>query len=601
MTPSRTADHPRAPWRDPIAGALEEIRAELAGDDRGQVATYIPQLSAADPRWFGMALVSLDGSVYPVGDAEVPFTIQSVSKPFVLALALSDLGATAVAARVGSEPSGEAFNAIRLEPGTGRPPNPMVNAGAIVTSSLVAAADHQQRFERIRRFLSEFAGRPLEVDDTVFESERVTGDRNRALGYLMRNAGSLEGEIDQVLDVYFRQCSLLVTTVDLAVMAATLANGGVNPVTGATVVDREITAHVLTIMATCGMYDYAGEWLLRVGLPAKSGVSGGLVAASPGQFGIGLFSPPIDELGNTVRGVRASEIISDRFGLHMMRVPSRPARPVYLSTTGAQLHSSRMRRRAEQEALSASADSIAVRGIGGDIEFAEAEILVRSMAEQAGGGGARRSVIDLHRVTRIHPAAAQILHGVVAEILGRGMVVAVADPDGRLDPALPVERCATLDRALEWCEDSLLSELAPTLGLEAGILLEHHDLVASLQPDDRGKVMGALDIRDLDTGEGILGDDADLVALVLAGRLGLFSPGGDGPRRVGSLGPGTAFNHLRLTSSDGGQQLRAEVPTQVAVLSADHLGALERDHPGITGRVWTSVTEGVTRVGGDPG
>jgi glutaminase len=357
-------------WRDPIVQALERIRDELQRESGGSVADYIPQLSVADPSCFGLALASLEGHVYRAGDADVAFTIQSVSKPFVLALALSDLGPDAVAARVGAEPSGEAFNAISLEPGTGRPANPMVNAGAIVTSSLVAPDGAAGRFERIRRDLSAFAGRELEVDEAVFESERATGDRNRALAYLMRNAGSLPGDLDEILDVYFRQCSLLVTAADLAVMAATLANGGTNPVTGIPVADRDVTAHVLTIMATCGMYDYAGEWLLRVGLPAKSGVSGGLVAASPGQFGIGLFSPPIDELGNTVRGVAASETISARFGLHLLRVPNRPARPVYLSTDGRRMHSTRTRRLAERSALAGAASAIAIRGIGGDLEFA---------------------------------------------------------------------------------------------------------------------------------------------------------------------------------------------------------------------------------------
>ena len=271
-----------AAWRDPIVRALEEIREELAAVPGGEVATYIPQLSAADPSWFGLALTSLEGHCYAAGDADVAFTVQSVSKPFVLALALRDLGPEAVADRVGAEPSGEAFNAISLEPGSGRPENPMVNAGAIVTSSLVPATGPEERFERIRACLSAFAGRALEVDDAVFASERATGDRNRALAYLMRNAGSLTGDIDDVLDVYFRQCSLLVTAADLATMAATLANGGVNPVTGEEVVDRSVTAHVLTVMATCGMYDYAGEWLLRVGLPAKSGVSGRSVASGAG-------------------------------------------------------------------------------------------------------------------------------------------------------------------------------------------------------------------------------------------------------------------------------------------------------------------------------
>jgi glutaminase len=591
-------------WTDPIVRALEEIRGELAGLPGGELAAYIPQLTAADPSWFGLALTSLEGHCYAAGDADVPFTVQSVSKPFVLALALRDLGPEAVATRVGAEPSGEAFNAISLEPGSGRPENPMVNAGAIVTSSLVEGTGATERFERIRACLSAFAGRRLDVDEAVFESERATGDRNRALAYLMRNAGSLEGDIDRVLDVYFRQCSLLVTAADLATMAATLANGGVNPVTGEEVVDRSVTAHVLTIMATCGMYDYAGEWLLRVGLPAKSGVSGGLVAASPGQFGIGLFSPPIDAVGNSVRAVAASEVISDRFGLHLMRVPARPARPVYLSGTGEVTRSSRTRRRAERHALDGAAHAIAVRGIRGDIEFAEAEILVRSLAEAPAGRVVGWSVVDLHRVTRIHPAARRILAALIAEIVARDVVVAIADPAGWIDPSLPVERFPSLDAALEWCEDELLTGIDPGLGPDAVVPLAGHDLLASLDDGDRARLEATLEPRRLAVGDEVLADEGELFVLLLAGRLGTVvrAPGGGPPTRVGSLGPGTALSHLRLLNAPGGSRhLRAEVPSEVVVLRTEGLDDLERQHPGITGRLWTSLTGWLAGLDGHRG
>ena len=271
---------------DPITRALETVHREFAADRSGEVAEYIPQLAEVDPELFGIALASMDGQVFAAGDAEHRFTIQSVSKPFVYAMVLTELGLEATLARVGAEPSGEAFNAISLDEDTGRPANPMVNAGAIVTTSLVAAADGESRFERIRQTLSDFAGRELSIDQAVYESESATGDMNRALAYLMRNAGSLTGDVDEALDVYFRQCSLLVSARDLAVMVATLTNGGRNPVTGRVVITEEIAAHVLTVMATCGMYDFSGEWLLRVGLPAKSGVSGALIATSPAQFGL---------------------------------------------------------------------------------------------------------------------------------------------------------------------------------------------------------------------------------------------------------------------------------------------------------------------------
>ncbi|MEV0648200.1 glutaminase A [Phytomonospora sp. NPDC050363] len=298
-----------------VAEILRQIAGEVESHEDGHVADYIPQLALADPAVFGLAMASMDGEVGGAGDPRAPFTIQSISKPFVYALALADHGLDAVSRWVGAEPSGEAFNAISLEAGTGRPANPMINAGAIVVSGLVEA-------DEILPFLSAFAGRALDVDEAAYASEAATGDRNRALAYLMRSAGALPGEPGPLLDSYFRQCSIRVTATDLAVMAATLANGGRNPVTGAEVVAEPVAVLVQAVMASCGMYDAAGDWLLRVGLPAKSGVSGGVIATSPGRCGVAAFSPRLDPTGASVRGVAAVRMLSDRFGLHLMHNPS---------------------------------------------------------------------------------------------------------------------------------------------------------------------------------------------------------------------------------------------------------------------------------------
>ncbi|HEY1486517.1 MAG TPA: glutaminase A, partial [Micromonosporaceae bacterium] len=355
---------------NPIPDLLAGLHEGLVSTAEGTVATYIPQLSYADPSWFGIALATLDGHVYSAGDADRLFTIQSVSKPFVYALALADRGLDRMIRSVGVEPSGDAFTAIRLEPRTGRPRNPMVNAGAIITTSLVDGAKPAERLERIRAGLSLFAGRELDIDDSVVESELDTGDRNRAIAYLMRSAGSLDADVDDTLRVYFQQCAIRVNASDVAVMAATLANAGVNPLTGVTVVDPDVAAHVLTVMATCGMYDFAGEWLMRVGLPAKSGVSGGITAALPGQFGIGLFSPPLDARGNSVRGIAACEELSARFGLHLMRSPDLSAPAPTEVVTGRTVRSTAERTMAERDALGRDGGAIAIRGIVGDIGFA---------------------------------------------------------------------------------------------------------------------------------------------------------------------------------------------------------------------------------------
>jgi glutaminase len=300
---------------DAALATLYEQFKDLPG---GAVWDCIPELASVDPSQFGLALVGMDGRHYQAGDAATTFTLQSVSKPFVYALALTELGPDEVERWVGAEPSGDAFNAISLEPGTGRPANAMINAGAIVSSALVPGSTLEERFRRILDWLGACAGRPLRIDEAVYASEVATGDRNRALAYLMRSFGALPGAGLDALDLYLRQCAVQVNTRDLAVMAATLANGGVNPVTGAAVMPEPVTVQTMAVMATCGMYDGAGDWLVRVGLPAKSGVSGGLLAVCPNRFGVAAFSPPLDRVGNSVRAVAAMRELSASYGLHML-------------------------------------------------------------------------------------------------------------------------------------------------------------------------------------------------------------------------------------------------------------------------------------------
>jgi glutaminase len=301
-----------APFRETL-GALH---AKYQGVNEGVVADYIPELAKADPNWFGISVVGVDGQVVEVGDHQQPFSIQSISKPFVFGLALEDHGREETLRKVNVEPSGEAFNSIVLDEKTNRPFNPMVNAGAIATADLINGKDFPERISRLLTMFGRYMGRQVYVDNSIFMSERATGHRNRAIGHLMLNFGMIEDRVEESLEFYFQQCSMLVNCHDLAVMGATLANGGINPITHERAIKAEYVKDLLSIMLSCGMYDYAGEWAFRVGIPAKSGVSGGIVAVVPGKFGIGIFSPPLDAKGNSVRGVQVCRDLSERFGLH---------------------------------------------------------------------------------------------------------------------------------------------------------------------------------------------------------------------------------------------------------------------------------------------
>jgi glutaminase len=300
----------------PVEDYLAELHSRVSALTGGKPADYIPELGKANPAHFGIAIATIDGEVYTVGDVEQAFTIQSVSKPFMYGYALNRYGRDAVLKRVGVEPTGEAFNSIVLDEVANRPFNPMVNAGAIAVAELMDGTSPEERIANMLALFGGLAGKQVEIDEAVFLSEQATGHRNRAIAYMMLNTGMIKHDPNEVLDLYFRQCSVNVTTRDLAVMAATLANDGTNPVTGKRVFEAQYVRDVLSVMNSCGMYDYAGEWAYEVGMPAKSGVSGCIIAVIPGQIGIGVFAPPIDSHGNSVRGIRVCQEISKEFELH---------------------------------------------------------------------------------------------------------------------------------------------------------------------------------------------------------------------------------------------------------------------------------------------
>jgi glutaminase len=293
----------------------DEAVAEFYDSARGY---YGLDQAGDEARRFAIALVTPDGEIHSAGDAEAPFALQSISKVFVYGLALADRGREHVLERVGVEPSGDPFNSIEFDQRNHRPYNPMVNAGAMVATDLVRGGDPQEQIDRILAVLRLYAGNDaLEVDAKTLRDERRNADRNRATAYLMRSQHMLEGDVEAILDLYLQQCSVRITCRDLAVMAATLANGCVNPVTGVRVLPPDRVRDVLSVMHTCGMYDAAGQWAYDVGVPAKSGVSGGILAVVPGKGGIGVYSPGLDDHGNSARGVRVCEEISRRLGLHV--------------------------------------------------------------------------------------------------------------------------------------------------------------------------------------------------------------------------------------------------------------------------------------------
>ncbi|MBW4472051.1 MAG: glutaminase A [Stenomitos rutilans HA7619-LM2] len=306
----------------PFQAVLDDLYHKYKGLDDGKVASYIPELAKMNPDWFSICVVTADGRTFAVGDAEQLFTIQSISKVFVYGLALEEHGREAVLSKVGVEPTGDPFNSIiRLDEHSKRPDNPMINAGAIATTSLIKGNGPTDRLNRLLDMFCRYVGHDVYIDMSVFLSERTTGHRNRAMASLMRHFGMIDDRMDESLDLYFQQCAMMVNCRDLAVMAATLANRGVNPLTGDRAVPTRYIRDILSVMYTCGMYNFAGQWAYTVGIPAKSGVSGGIIAIVPRQVGIAVFSPPLDTHGNSVRGIKVCEELSRQFELHMFDPP----------------------------------------------------------------------------------------------------------------------------------------------------------------------------------------------------------------------------------------------------------------------------------------
>ena len=419
----------------PIPSYLDEVLQSVAADRTGVLANYIPELAEVDPERLGASIAMVDGELYASGDTDSLFTIQSISKPFVYALALADRGFERVLDKVGVEPSGEPFNEISLEDSSGRPLNPMINAGAITTHSLVGTEtmNPAERMERVISGLSAFAGRSLDVDEAVYSSEIEHAHRNLAIAHMLRSHDILTENPTGVVEGYTRQCSLLVTVQDLAMMAATLANYGIQPVTGEQVVPKTVVRQVLSVMFTCGMYNAAGDWATQVGIPAKSGVGGGIIGAVPGQLGLATFSPRLDVHGNSVRGVSLFERFSSDMGMHVMNIPT-----VARSAIRANYR------------IGSCEKITQVIQLQGRIRFAGAERVIREIVDTHYTG--TRIALDVTRVYSVDEVAQHMLLEIMRRMRHEGYTVYLIDQD---DTITNLEALRTMDVAVLGSIDEL--------------------------------------------------------------------------------------------------------------------------------------------------
>lgn len=577
----------------PLLTYLQQLHHRFGALKDGKVAGYIPELGKADPEGFGIVLVTTDGEIYEVGQTATEFTIQSISKAFVYATALADRGAEAVLKKVYVEPTGDAFNSISLHPETGAPFNPMINAGAIATAGLVGGATPGEQWQRILGSLSAFAGRPLEVDAGVYRSESDTGFRNRAIGWMLRNSDIIEQDPTAVVENYFRQCSILVNCRDLGIMGATLANGGVNPLTGRRVLADQLVGQTLSVMSTCGMYDYAGSWMFEVGLPAKSGVGGGIVAVLPGRFAVATFSPRLDAKGNSVRGIEVCKALSKDLGLHMMGTPRNAGQVISKEYDGSEAASNRMRSPATRTYLDQQGRHLRVFALQGDITLDGAERISRRLVKDE---ELTHVVLDLHRAAIITPPAAQLILSAARHLRTRGGDLAFArlnSDDNGIAATLsqvPAADGSTLhifpdtDRAMEWCEDAILARAGLTETLPQAPTLNDYPLLAGLGDEDRAALAALMTESSHPAGSTIVqaGEkDDERIFFLRAGEVSvLVNLDGGQTQRLATLGPGMTFGEMAmLGQTSRSATVHADSDTRCWVLKASALETLAAQRP----------------------
>ena len=558
---------------------LEGLHRNHAGIDTGAVASYIPELLKADPAGLGIALIMVDGHVYQVGDSRQPFTIQSISKAITYGLALEDQGIEAVLSKVDVEPSGEAFNSISLEPETGRPRNPMINAGAIATVGLVKGDTPESKFSRMLQCYEKYLGHPVVIDEDVYRSEKSTGHRNRAIAYLLRNSNIIEKDPDDVLDVYFKQCSLLVTCEDLALIGATLANNGVNPITGIRALQSRYVPNVLSVMSSCGMYDYSGAWIYEIGMPAKSGVGGGIVAVLPGQFGLAVFSPRLDERGNSVRGIAVCKKISADFGLHMFHTGRASASSViHARYDAAQVPSKRDRDPEQNRILSELGHKVMVLELQGDLVFATAEIVIHESMRAV--ENADFLILDFTRVGVIDESALSLIADFSQALFDQAKQVLITGHSQKHEfeenikkAGAPLLDCEDIDHALEWCEQTLLANRFPLK--EGEIPLAAQSLCAGFSAEELELLESLLERRSYQQGTYLCreGDLANALFFILSGQITLSVPLASGRAgRISTIAAGSAFGETAMLDQGAHSvDIFADLPVSCAVLDFSRL------------------------------
>ncbi|GAA1853485.1 glutaminase A [Brevibacterium marinum] len=581
----------------PIQSYLEQLLADVSGETMGTPYPIHPSGSAPDPQDFGICLATVDGYVYSVGASDKRFSIQSISKPFSYGLAMADHGIEAVDEKVDVEPSGDPFNEISLAPGTGRPANAMINAGALAVVSMIKGSGGKTAPRRIMDFYSKCAGRRLAGSKAVFDVEMRNSDRNHSLAYLLSSFGVIDDDPTRALENYLRQCSAQVTCRDLAMMAGTLANAGTNPRTGETALEIEQVERVLSVMMTSGMYDDAGSWVSSVGMPAKSGVGGGTLAVLPGQAGLAVFSPPLDAHGSSVRGVETCRRLSSDMEMHFVRAATGGNSTVKTGVGITQLPS-RIRRTEEQaEVIERFNGRCRIIEVTGDLAFAGTESLVRAVSDL--DEEVTLVVLDMQQVNEVSSLAVQMLDDLERRLAANSRQMILIEGKGLLDdtrlsadPGVPI--FLSRGGAVEYCENRLLVALGADIGEPDRVVVPDSPALSPLDEWQRTRLVGYMEPRNHEDGDIIrrVGQRFGGVHFIVSGQVNTIASDPQGDRvRLNTLSAGMTFGELALGSDDRQETTEKAVGSvELMVLTPEAIEDLEAADPQLALLLWRALT-----------
>lgn len=572
---------------------LRRVHAELNGLQGGELYGVVP-IDPANAKSFGIALATVDGQVYEVGDTREEFALQSLSKPLSYGMALAECGFDTVDRKVDVEPSGEAFNEVPLQGQSGRPSNAMINAGALAVSSLIKGSGGRSAIRRIEEHYSVYAGRPLRSNGNVYRAEMASSDRNHGIAYLLGSVGIIEGDPTKALETYLRQCAVQVTCRDVAVMAATLANGGTNPVTGAEALGQAEVERMLSVMLTSGMYDDAGDWVASVGMPAKSGVGGGILAVLPGQAGLAVYSPPLDRHGNSLRGVVTCRRISQDMGMHFVRSARDGQSAIQATRTIDRQPSSTRRTDEAQDTLREHGHRAVVVGVAGDLFFAGTESVVRELSDLP--DEVETVVLDVRRVSELSRFAGKMLDETARRFALQERMLVVVDPDQVLEGSFgdPGPRVFdSRDEAIAYAEDQILERYGSPLSLPAEVPAAAAPILSLLDEEEARSIVALMERRVFEDGDIVrrVGQRFGGIFFIRSGNVDVTAVEEDGSRiRLSRLSAGMTFGDLALGDDDRQETtVKAEGPVELMVLSAESIDRLEDDNPALAVSLWRAL------------